>query len=132
VNEIRAAIQQRVDATVPAVPPILRTQAMEQQQASDAGYISAQAELESAIAQLQELSSRPQEMALEAATLGSGVELIEPAKVPTTPVAPKPQRAALLTGVAGLLAGCLVVWFQAYRKGAAPAPAARPGDESGS
>lgn len=43
----------------------------------------------------------------------SGVDTVEPAKVPSSPVQPKPARNAALGGVAGLLLGLALAWWRA-------------------
>lgn len=121
VNEVRAAIQQQVNDSVPAAPPALRAQALEQRFATDTGYITASAELDAAVSQLKELSGRRQQLTLDAATGGSGVEFVEPARPSNVPVGPKPLRGALIAGVVGLIVGAVAVFWLASNRRPAPA-----------
>lgn len=73
------------------------------------------AERDAAIAQLITIESRADQIAVDAALYGSGVELFEEAEVPEVPAQPKPLRNAAVAGVLGLMAAAALAWWRAER-----------------
>lgn len=72
-----------------------------------------QAERDGAIAQLIQLQARAEQIAVDAALYGSGVELFEEAEVPGAPAQPQPLRNAAVATVLGLLAASAFAWWRA-------------------
>lgn len=73
------------------------------------------AERDAAVTQIAELKTRAEQIAVDAALFGSGVELFEPAEVPESPARPQPLRNAALGGLLGLMAAAAWAWWQADR-----------------
>lgn len=73
------------------------------------------AERDAAVSQIAELKTRAEQIAVDAALFGSGVELFEPAEVPESPARPQPVRNAALGGLLGLMASAAWAWWQADR-----------------
>lgn len=120
LNEIRAGLEAEVNKSADPAPPNLRAQALDVRLESDTEYLAALAERDAALNQLRDLTSRTQEITLDAAATGSGVDLVEPASVSDDPVSPKPLRSALLGGVVGLLVAVSLAWLREMKQ--APAP----------
>lgn len=74
---------------------------------------SAQAERDAAVNQLISINNRADQIAVDSALFGSGVELFERAAAPDRPSAPNPVRNAALSGVLGGLAAAGVAWWRA-------------------
>jgi Mrp family chromosome partitioning ATPase/capsular polysaccharide biosynthesis protein len=74
---------------------------------------AARAERDGAVSQLITLESRADQIAVEAALYGAGVELFEPAEVPESPAQPRPLRNAAVAGVLSLLAASAFAWWRA-------------------
>lgn len=74
-----------------------------------------QAEFEVATQQLVAISARAQQLALEAALYGAGVESFEPAEPPLQRSRPQPLRTSVAAGVLGLLAAGAFAWWKADR-----------------
>lgn len=74
-----------------------------------------QAELEVASQQLVALSTSAQQLAVEAALYGSGVEILERATPPAEPVRPRPTRTAIVAAVLGMCAAGALAWWRADR-----------------
>jgi capsular exopolysaccharide synthesis family protein len=85
----------------------------EGQLAGEADDVRLEAERDSALAQLITLESRADQIAVDAALYGSGVELFERAEVPTSPAQPLPLRNAAVAAVLGLLAAAAFSWWRA-------------------
>jgi len=73
------------------------------------------AERDAAVAQLVTISSRAEQIGVDAALYGSGVELFERSEVPESPAQPQPLRNAALAGVLALLGAGAWAWWQADR-----------------
>ena len=74
-----------------------------------------QAERDAAAAEAVSLNTRAKEIAVDAALYGSGVQVFEAAELPQSPAQPRPVRNALLGGVLGLLAACVLAWWLGQR-----------------
>ena len=74
---------------------------------------SARAERDAAVSQLITIDSRADQIAVDSALFGSGVELFEQADVPRSPSAPTPLRNAVLAGILGALAAAALAWWRA-------------------
>lgn len=74
-----------------------------------------QAEADVATQQLVVLTTRAQQLAVEAALFGSGIDLFEPATPPSRPVRPRPMRSGLVAGVLGFCAAGALAWRRAER-----------------
>ena len=72
-----------------------------------------QAERDAAVAQLITIEGRSDQIAVDAALYGSGVELFEQAETPQSPAQPKPLRNAVVAVVLGLLAASAFAWWRA-------------------
>ena len=75
------------------------------------GNAALRAERDAAIAQLVNLNTRIQQIDINMALYGSGVEHFETADIPGSPVSPRPRRNATAAAVLGLLvAGAYALW----------------------
>ena len=75
------------------------------------GNAALRAERDAAIAQLVNLNTRIQQIDINMALYGSGVEHFETADIPGSPVSPRPRRNAAAAAVLGLLvAGAYALW----------------------
>lgn len=79
----------------------------------DAANAALQAERDAAVSQLITITSRTDQIAVDAALYGSGVELFESAEVPEGPAHPKPLRNAAVAMVLGLMAAAAFAWWRA-------------------
>jgi Mrp family chromosome partitioning ATPase len=79
-----------------------------------AGLVAAR--LENLVGQLIEVESRIREVTINAEVVGSGVEMFEPATVPTSPIEPRPR---VLASLGGLFAAGLAAAFAYWRGGQA-------------
>lgn len=78
---------------------------------------SVSAARQAAATQLLSVQSRVDEIAVDTATYGDGVQMFEPADPPAGPAQPKPLGATAVGGFLGLLlAGALVWWRGEYRR----------------
>jgi Mrp family chromosome partitioning ATPase len=75
-----------------------------------------QAERDALLSQLIQLESRADQIAVDAALFGSGVEVFEGARLPERPVRPRPVQTGGLAGVGGLLLGVVLAWLLANRQ----------------
>jgi Mrp family chromosome partitioning ATPase/uncharacterized protein involved in exopolysaccharide biosynthesis len=71
------------------------------------------AERNAAVAQLVTIDTRIEQIAVNAALYGSGVQLYVPPDTPTSPIQPKPIRNAAIAGLLGLMAGGALAWWRA-------------------
>lgn len=90
-----------------------RRNALEAQLATDPGNPALEAERDAAVAQLVSVQTRAEQITVDATLFGSGVELYEPAALPTAPARPKPLRNAAVAAVLGLAAASAVAWRRA-------------------
>jgi capsular exopolysaccharide synthesis family protein len=67
---------------------------------------------QAAATQLLTLQSRADEIAVDTATYGDGVQMFEQANPPSTPAQPRPLRAIVGGGFLGLLLAALIVWWR--------------------
>lgn len=74
-----------------------------------------QAERESAIAQLVTLDTRIEQIQVDVALYGSGIQFVERADAPRSPTSPKPLRNAAAAGFVGLLASGAFAWWRNER-----------------
>lgn len=74
-----------------------------------------QAERDAAIAQLVTLETRIEQINVNMALYGSGVQYFEEAEVPVSPATPKPLRNAALATVLGLLGSSALAWWRTER-----------------
>jgi Mrp family chromosome partitioning ATPase/capsular polysaccharide biosynthesis protein len=65
--------------------------------------------------QITDLQQREEDIATQASVYASGVELFEPAVLPTSPTQPKPKLYALLGALLGLLGAGAWAWWRAAR-----------------
>jgi len=100
--ESKARLQSRVDA-------------LEAGLAAERGNSALQAERDAAIAQLVNLDTRIEQIDVNMALYGSGVQYFEAAKIPQSPAAPRPLRNAAAAAVLGLLAAGAYAWWRTER-----------------
>lgn len=81
--------------------------------ATDPGNSAIKAQRDAATGQLVNLSGRSDQIAVDAALYGSGVELFESAEVPESPAQPKPIRNGALAAVLGMMAASAWAWWRA-------------------
>ncbi|HUH07638.1 MAG TPA: AAA family ATPase [Egibacteraceae bacterium] len=81
----------------------------------DPGDLTLQTQVDVAEQQLIALGGRAEQLAVDAALYGSGVERIEAAEVPGGPSAPNPKRDAAVGGMLGLMAAAAFAWWRAGR-----------------
>jgi capsular exopolysaccharide synthesis family protein len=74
---------------------------------------TAKAERDAAVAQLVNLKNRAEQISVDAALYGSGVELFEASEIPESPATPKPLRNGAVAGILGLLAAGAYAWWRA-------------------
>jgi capsular exopolysaccharide synthesis family protein len=74
-----------------------------------------EAERDAAATQLATFESRAEEIAVDAALFGSGVDRFTEARPPATPTQPQPRRNAAVGLVLGALAGAALAWYRAER-----------------
>lgn len=74
---------------------------------------AAAAERDAAVAQLITIEGRADQIAVDAALYGSGVELFESAALPQDPAQPRPARNALLAGVLGCVGAAVYARWRA-------------------
>ena len=74
---------------------------------------SAVAQRDAAVNQLISIDNRADQIAVDSALFGAGVELFEEAEVPRSPSAPTPLRNAALAGILGALGSGVWVWWRA-------------------
>ena len=74
---------------------------------------TAKAERDAAVAQLVNLKNRAEQISVDAALYGSGVELFESSEIPSSPATPKPIRNAAVAGILGLMAAGAYAWWRA-------------------
>jgi Mrp family chromosome partitioning ATPase/capsular polysaccharide biosynthesis protein len=103
----RAAVQENLEATEEAL-------------ADDPEDLVAQTRLNALSQQILDLEARAQQLAVDAAVLGSGVDLVENATLPTDAATPTPVRDAILAGLlAGAAASAAAFWWADRRQGTA-------------
>jgi Mrp family chromosome partitioning ATPase/capsular polysaccharide biosynthesis protein len=81
--------------------------------AANSGNTALQAERDAAVSQLITIESRSDQIAVDAALYGSGVELFERSELPESPASPKPLRNAAVAAILGLLAASAYAWWRA-------------------
>jgi capsular exopolysaccharide synthesis family protein len=81
----------------------------------DPENLSLIAQQEAATEQLVELEARAEELTVNAALYGAGVELFEPASVPGDPFQPQPLENAAMAMVLGAIAAGAFAWWKASR-----------------
>ena len=92
-----------------------RLEELQEQLEEDPEDGALQAEVEVAREQLTSISNRAQELAVDAALFGSGVDVYEPAQVPEAPTQPRPLRTSAAAAVlAGLATGAIAWWRAEY------------------
>lgn len=106
LDATRAQLQGRIDSADVAL------------RAGDKGVDSAglSAQRAAAAAQLQLLESRADQITVDAALYGSGVQLFEKAQPATSPSQPRPLGAALVAGFLGFLAALAMTWWRAEHR----------------
>lgn len=87
--------------------------AVETRLAEDSTNVALQAERDAAVAQLIEVQSRADQIAVDTSLFGTGVQLFEEAQLPNSPSAPQPYRNAVLAGILGALGVSALVWWRA-------------------
>ena len=75
----------------------------------------AKAERDAAVAQLVTLKNRAEQISVDAALYGSGVQLFEHSEIPKSPASPKPLRNAAVAAMLGLLGVGAYAWWKAER-----------------
>jgi capsular exopolysaccharide synthesis family protein len=81
--------------------------------AADPADSTAKAERDAAVAQLVALKTRAEQISVDAALYGSGVELFEESEIPESPASPQPVRNAAVAAVLGLLGAGAYAWWRA-------------------
>ncbi|GBE22696.1 tyrosine-protein kinase YwqD [bacterium BMS3Bbin01] len=101
--------------------------ALEAKLATDPNDSATKAERDAAVAQLVTLKNRAEQISVDAALYGTGVQLFEASEIPKSPASPRPKRNAAVAGILGLLAASAYAWWRAehtqaaeYRQDAAP------------
>jgi len=89
--------------------------ALEIKLAADPTDTASKAERDAAVAQLVTLKSRAEQITVDAALYGTGVQLFEASEIPTSPSSPKPVRNAAIAAILGLLAAGAYAWWRAER-----------------
>ena len=104
-----------------------RINSLDAQLAANPDDASTKAERDAAVAQLITLNSRADQIAVDAALYGNGVELFERSEIPESPARPQPVRNAAVAAILGLLGAGAWAWWRAehtqaadYRQDAAP------------
>lgn len=90
-----------------------RIDRLENQMEENPDDSSLQAERDAAVSQLMTIEGRADQMAVDAALQGAGVEHFEEARPPESPAQPQPTRNAAVAGVLGLLASSALAWWRA-------------------
>jgi Mrp family chromosome partitioning ATPase/capsular polysaccharide biosynthesis protein len=90
-----------------------RVRTLEAQLDRDPDDATARAQRDAALAQLVNLESRSEQIAVDAALFGAGVELYEAPEVPRQPAQPRPLRNAAVAAVLGVLASAAFAWWRA-------------------
>ena len=94
----------------------VRVVAFDAEIARDPDNTSLQAERNAAVAEGITLESRMNQITVDAALYGSGVQLFEPADLPAGRSQPTPMRNAALGGVLGLMGGGAYAWWLGERR----------------
>lgn len=100
LNETKAELQARINQAEASL-------------AANPGNASLQAQRDAASAQLIQIEGRADQIAVDAALYGSGVELFQEAQLPESPAQPQPVRNAAVAAVLGLLASSAFAWWRA-------------------
>ncbi|MGH3664860.1 MAG: hypothetical protein ACRDU8_02005 [Egibacteraceae bacterium] len=93
----------------------LRILDLEERLGADPESLVVQTQLQAASQQLVDIEARAEELSVNAALHGSGVELYEPADVPGSPVQPKPVQNAVAAGLLAMIATTALAWWAAGR-----------------
>ena len=80
--------------------------------AADPNNLVLQAERDAVIAQLVTLNTRVEQINVNMALYGSGVQYFQAAELPSSPATPKPVRNAAIAAVLGLLAAGALAWWR--------------------
>jgi capsular exopolysaccharide synthesis family protein len=120
-DQVRDEVQRNAAASVTELSDAkavldLRVAALENQIDGDPTNASLQAERDSAVAQTITLESRINQITVDAALYGSGVQLFEPARLPGGRSQPAPKRNAALGLILGLMAGGAYAWWMGERR----------------
>jgi len=79
---------------------------------TDTANPALQVQRDASIAQLTDLRGRAEQLQVDAALYGAGVELYEAALPPSTPVSPQPARNAVAAAALGLLLATALAWWR--------------------
>jgi capsular exopolysaccharide synthesis family protein len=120
-DQVRAEVQRNAAASVAELTDAksildVRVASLESQIAADPTNASLQAERDAAVAQTIALDSRINQITVDASLYGSGVQLFEPASLPTSRSQPTPTRNAALGLILGLMAGGAYAWWMGERR----------------
>jgi capsular polysaccharide biosynthesis protein len=88
----------------------------------DTGNSALRAERDAAIGQLMTIEGRADQIAVDTALYGTGVDLYEPPELPGSPVEPRPLRSTLLATALGLAAASGLAWWRAQHTQLAEQP----------
>lgn len=92
-----------------------RAETLEESLAANPDNLAIQAERDALIAQLVTLNTRIEQITVNMALYGSGVQHFEAAEAPLSPATPQPVRNAAIAVVLGLLAAGAFAWWRAER-----------------
>lgn len=84
--------------------------------AADSDNVSIRSERDAVVAEVISLDSRANQIAVDAALYGSGVQVFEPADLPNSPAQPRPLRNAAVGGFLGLLGATAYAWWLGQRR----------------
>jgi Mrp family chromosome partitioning ATPase/capsular polysaccharide biosynthesis protein len=112
------AVQRRADEATAELEESITQQRQIIQQAEarlqgDPENARAQAERDAAVNQLMSFQGRVDQIKVDAALFGSGVERFTQARPPETPAQPRPGRNSAVAAVLGLLASSALAWWRA-------------------
>lgn len=113
-------IQERADNSIAQLSESMaqlqeRIEEADQALAGDEGDSLLEAQRDAAAQQLATFETRSEQIAVDAALFGSGVERFVEARPPSGPSQPQPRRNAAVGLVLGMLAGAGLAWFRAER-----------------
>lgn len=119
-DEVTAEVQANAEAAIAELEQSAgeleaRVNALEQGLDGAPDSAVAQAERDAAVSQLITLQSRADQIAVDAALYGAGVELFEQAELPEGPAQPRPLRNAAVAAVLGVMAASAFAWWRAER-----------------
>lgn len=119
--QVRAEVERNAAASIAEITESktaidAQITALESAIAANPNNISLQSERDAAVAQSVSLDSRIRQISVDAALYGSGVLLVEPARLPTHPSQPVPVRNAALGAILGILIGGGYAWWLGERR----------------